>query len=98
MRAERQARGACAGVRHEAPPHSQTQIQPRAPRRTRGWWPVGRWMVCVLTSSTLGAKRVCGARTRPGSAEFAPEKGRTDEAPGQPLVALGGVQDLTRLP
>ena len=47
--------GAWAGVRHDALPQSHTHSQPRAPRRTRGWWLVVRWMVCVLTSSTVGA-------------------------------------------
>ena len=73
MSAVRQARGAWAGVRHDAPPHSHTQIQPRAPRRTRGWWLVVRWMVCVLTSTKVGAIGVCRGRTRRGSAEFTAE-------------------------
>ena len=55
IRAERQGNGAWAGVRHDALPQSHTHSQPRAPRRTRGWWLVVRWMVCVLTSSTVGA-------------------------------------------
>ena len=83
MRAERQASGAWAGVRHDAPPHSHTQIQPRAPRRTRGWWLVVRWMVCVLTSTTVGATEVCRGRTRRTSADVTVEKGRTDEVTGQ---------------
>lgn len=88
MRAERQASGAWAGVRQDAPPHSHTQIQPRAPRRTRGWWLVVRWMVCVLTSSKVEARGACRGRTRPGSAEFATHKDRTDEAEGQEDVTV----------
>ena len=75
MRAVRQASGACAGVRQDAPPHSHTQIQPRAPRRTRGWWLVVRWMVCVLTLSTVEDGEVCRGWTRRASAEFTVQKG-----------------------
>ena len=49
IRAVRQGSGGCAGMRHEAPPHLQTHIQPRAPRRTRGWWLVVRYAAAVLT-------------------------------------------------
>jgi hypothetical protein len=79
MRAERHGRGAWAGVRQDALPHAQTQTQPRAPRRTRGWWLVVRWRVCVLTFSNVGASGVCRGRTRRGSAEFATRRGRTGE-------------------
>jgi hypothetical protein len=53
IKAERQGRGGWAGVRHDALPQSHTQIHPRVPLRTRGWWWVVRYAVCVLTISTV---------------------------------------------
>ena len=57
IRAERHGSGGWAGVRHEAPPQAHTHTQPRVPLRTRGWWWVVLYAVCVLTISTVCLRR-----------------------------------------